>query len=159
MTAQLHERLIYEGEATSMASVPALPQYHPRVVEVDWVEARAAETANVVFSTACWRHYQGNWEIRDGELYLVRLRGVFRLVGDEPLHATWVTDTLRIPRGEVLKYVHMGFETAYAEELHVQVERGRVVATRLIDNRNHPEANMYLHPAEPPDATSGRASS
>jgi hypothetical protein len=53
----------------------------------------------------------------------------------------------------------MGFETVYAEELHVQVERGRVVATRLIDNRNHPEANMYLHPTEPPDATSGRASS
>ena len=26
-----------------MASVPPLPQYHPRVVEVDWAEARAAE--------------------------------------------------------------------------------------------------------------------
>ena len=42
---------------------------------------------------------------------------------------------LRIPRGELLKYVHMGFGAVYEEEVHVKIEKGMVTAARVVDNR------------------------
>lgn len=40
MTAQLHEKLLYEGEATSMAFCPPLPESHPRIVVLSEEEVR-----------------------------------------------------------------------------------------------------------------------
>jgi hypothetical protein len=133
MTAQIHERLIFEGEETSMAFCPPLPQGHPRIIPIDPADTPADERD--LFSTACWRRYEGTWEIKDGRFYLVALRGRYRLAGPEPLPADWFTGTLRIPKGEVLLYVHMGFGSVYEQETHVKIEAGVVIACRVIDNR------------------------
>jgi len=77
----------------------------------------------------------GTWEIRDGRFYLVALRGRYRLTPGGPLWADWFTGVIRIPRGELLQYVHMGFGSVYEQELHIKVEHGVVVASRWIDNR------------------------
>ena len=45
---------------------------------------------------------------------------------------------LRIPRGKMLEYVHMGFGSVFEEELHIVVEQGLVKAKRTIDNRHKP---------------------
>jgi hypothetical protein len=135
MTAQLHERLIFNGEETSMAFCPPLPDKHPRILSADSGEAARDETDFILYSTACWRCYQGTWEIKDGRFYLVALRGRFRLSPGEPLLADWFTGVIRIPRGKLLQYVHMGFGSVYEEEVHVKIERGVVVASRTIDNR------------------------
>lgn len=116
MTAQIHERLIFDGEETSMAFCPPLPKGHSRIIEIDPDKA--------LFSTACWRGYQGTWEIKDGQFYLVGLGGRFRLQGEEPLLADWFSGVLRIPRGEMLQYVHMGFGSVFEEEVHVKIVRG-----------------------------------
>ncbi len=131
MTAQIHECLILDGEETSMAFCPPLPKGHPRIIEADIDKSDDL----VLYSTACWRGYQGTWEIRDGRFYLVGLRGRFRLLGEEPLLADWFSGTIRIPRGELLVYVHMGFGSVYEQELHVRIIKGEVVASRIIDNR------------------------
>jgi hypothetical protein len=61
MTAQIEERLIIDGEETLMAFCPPLPFGHPRLYEV------SDEDQNYQFChTACWRRYQGTWEIKDG---------------------------------------------------------------------------------------------
>jgi hypothetical protein len=135
MTAQVHEGLIFNGEETSMAFCPPLPEKHPRIVSIDPDEAARDESSSILFSTACWRGYQGTWEITDGRFYLVALRGRFQLEPGEPLLADWFTGVIRIPRGEPLQYVHMGFGSVYEEEVHVKIERGVVVASRTIDNR------------------------
>jgi hypothetical protein len=136
MTAQIHERLKYEGEELSMAYCPPIPLGHPRITEID-VEKRAYDSQDsmILFSTACWRRYQGSWEVKDGRFYLTGLRGLYQLVGDEPLLADWFTGILRIPQGELLHYVHMGFGSVYEQELHVKIEQGVVTNTRQIDNR------------------------
>ena len=64
MTAQIHELLLLDGEWTSMASEPALPQGHPRVVVA--LEEKQKAASPIIFSTACWRRYRGTWLIRDG---------------------------------------------------------------------------------------------
>jgi hypothetical protein len=135
MTAQIHEKLIYNGEETSMAFCPPLPEGHPRVMEIDPHSADYRDEDRILHSTACWRGYQGAWQIRDERFYLTGLRGRFRLVGEEPLLADWFSGVLRIPRGELLHYVHMGFGSVYEGEVHVKIEQGVVTATRTIDNR------------------------
>ena len=139
MTAQLHEKLFYDGESTTMACSPPLPDWHPRLVEVDQREALRDPTAMPLFSAACTRRYQGTWEIKDGELYLVALRGCYRLTPGSPLLAEWFTGELRVPRGQILEHVHVGFESVYEEEVRVQVEEGVVVGSTTIDNRPGPD--------------------
>ncbi|MBP1688071.1 MAG: hypothetical protein H6Q33_4214 [Deltaproteobacteria bacterium] len=135
MTAQIHEKLILDGEETSMAFCPSLPEGHPRVFEPgpDEVVRDAADV--VLFSTACWRGYQGTWEIKDGRFYLIALRGRFQLRPGSPVLADWFSGVLRVPRGEKLLHVHMGFGSIYEQELHVKIENGKVVTTRVVDSR------------------------
>ena len=136
MTAQMHERLIFNGEDTSMACCPDLPYKHPRIVRTDPAEqARDGDLKSDIFSTCCYRGYVGTWEVEDGRFFLVGIRGIYKLVGNEPLFADWFTGVLRIPRGEGLKYVHGDFLSVYEEEVRVRIERGVVVETRVTDNR------------------------
>lgn len=135
MTAQIGERLILDGKPTSMAFCPTLPENHPRITEVSLEEARQDDENAILFSTACWRGYQGTWQIADGRFYLVGLRGRWRLSGDEPLLADWFSGVLRIPQGQMLHYVHMGYGSVYEQEIHIRIEKGAVVASRIKDNR------------------------
>jgi len=53
MTAQFHERLILDGQDTSMACCPPLPIGHARIVASDPGEAAHDEDCFLFFSTAC----------------------------------------------------------------------------------------------------------
>ena len=93
MTAQFHERLIIDGEKTSMACNP-LDTDHPRVIlrsaeEREQIEKETmAEGCLPLFGcTACWRDYIGSWEIKGGKLYLLNLDGKYRLSDGPPLFA------------------------------------------------------------------------
>jgi hypothetical protein len=126
MTAQVGEKIIVDGQETWMAFCPPLPIGHPRLVAVG---------GDRPTSTACWRGYVGTWELRQDRFYLVGVEGDFKLNGDEPIFADWFTGVLRIPKGKILMYVHMGFGSVYEEELHIRITRGVAVRKRLIDNR------------------------
>jgi hypothetical protein len=136
MTAQVNEILFLEGEKTSMAFCPDLPRNHPRIIEADPEEDSLGEDLGfIVNSTACWRGYVGTWEIKEGRLFLVSLQGKYQLLGDEHLPAEWVSGVLRVPRGELLQGVNMGFGSVFEEEIHLKIEKGKVVSSRVIDNR------------------------
>lgn len=141
MTAQIHEGLVLDGEQTSMAFCPPLPEGHPRIAAVAEEQAIREGGSFMLFSTACWRGYQGTWEIKQGRFYLVALRGRVRLTPGDPVFADWFSGVIRIPRGEMLQYVHMGFGSVYEEELHIRIERGVVQASRTIDNRDKTRAH------------------
>ena len=49
--------------------------------------------------------------------------------------ADWFTGVVRVPRGKLLRYIHMGFGSVFEKELHLKIEKGRVTASRTIDNR------------------------
>ncbi|UCH59169.1 MAG: hypothetical protein JSV61_13245 [Anaerolineales bacterium] len=138
MTAQIHERLIINGHEKTMMTCPWLPEGHPRLIEVDIYHRENVAVESFLFTTACWRRYQGTWEIREGKFYLIGLRGRFQLQGEDPLFADWYSGMLRIPRGEILQYVHMGFESVFAEEVYVDIANGEVVSMRLVENRGKP---------------------
>lgn len=119
-----------------MPFCPPLPQGHPRILDSGFYTGANQEVPSLVTSTACWRGYQGTWEIRDGRFYLVALCGRYRLGPGEPLLADWFSGVLRVPKGNLLEYVHMGFSSIYDQEAHISIDNGRVVKTQLIDHRD-----------------------
>lgn len=142
MTAQTHEILIKNGRRTSMAYCPTIPDNDPRIVKLDENELdtlRLELSKNLdylpLFSTACWRGYIGTWKITLGKLYLVDIIGRYKLASDTPLFADWYSGVLRVPRGRVLQYIHMGFGTVFKKEQHIKIENGVVVKEKTLRNK------------------------
>lgn len=52
-----------------------------------------------------------------------------------PVFAEWFSGKLRIPLGETLQYVHMGYGSLYEKDLFIAVEKGIVVGEQTIDYR------------------------
>ena len=141
MTAQIHERLIYEGKECLMADEPLHPYLKEHKIEFSWPH------------TACWRGYTGSWLIENGRLYLIGLkayikspstntsRGSIKEVGmdylfpgQEKVFADWYSGEIRIPQGKLLEYIHLGFASVYEKDLFLMIEAGQVVGKREIDN-------------------------
>ena len=114
MTFQVREELILEGERVLLESLPHLPAGHPGVQAVPHGPKDPPLEPPILDSTACWRRYQGTWELREGRLYLTALRGKWRLIDDEPLHAAWISETIEVARaGETLQIeLRAGIEVA-----------------------------------------------
>ena len=133
MTAQVHEKLILNGEITTMMSSPTLPHHHKRLKKLwDWRIPKSSITR----SSACWRKYLGTWEVKDDRFYLVSIEGMFKLRGNDPIPALWFSGELRVPRGKIIQYAHMGYHSLHEEDLFVSVENGIVVKTWIHDNRD-----------------------
>ena len=92
--------------------------------------------ALLVHNSGWWRGYHGTWEIRENRFYLVEVTGTPSYTGRPPILADWFTGVLRIPRGKILDYWHMGFASQYEAELHIQVDRGVVKERRLLSARD-----------------------
>lgn len=65
-----------------------------------------------------------------GVLYLVALKGIYRLLPGPDIPATSYTCTLRMPTSQMVEYVHFGYETRFYSEFFAEVEFGVVVRTR-----------------------------
>ena len=132
MTAQIEEMLILNGKETYMTFCPPIPENDPRIIELKDDEI---DLHSDCFSSACWREYIGTWEIKDNKFYLVNLEGRLKLKEQTPIFAEWFTGTLRIPEGEMLHYVHMGYGSVYEGETHIKIKKGIVIKSKTIDNR------------------------
>ena len=135
MTAQIAERLRYQGEDLAMCANP-LSHYF----SMGGINPRFKSNC-----TALWRGYVGSWEIVDDRLYLICLNGTLEDGTDASLatifpefpdrvFAHWYSGTIRIPQGKQLEYVHMGYRSTFERDLFLDVERGVVVATRMRHN-------------------------
>jgi hypothetical protein len=128
MTAQIPDILMLNGQKHSLFSLP---------LEV-FFEKRSGRPKFRVPHTGCWRGYVASWEVRDNRLFLLSVRGQLSdgakfdaawLFPNEtlPVFAEWFTGTLKLPLGNVVEYVHMGFASFYEDELQLTVERGMVI--------------------------------
>ncbi|MEB0114097.1 hypothetical protein QN397_22670 [Variovorax sp. RTB1] len=140
MTAQVPERLQYEGHTLALCTEPL----------ASYLSTLSPAPAFRCFMTALTRAYQGTWAIEDGRLYLVELHGMLQdeTHGDlltvfpnamGKVFADWYTGTLRAPLGERLKYVHMDFRSIYEEDLLINVKQGAVTTITTRRNSKPPE--------------------
>lgn len=130
MTAQIGERLRYQGEDVVMCTEPLADYF-----------AMGGRKPEFQFNcTALWRGYVGWWEIVAGRLYLAKLTGTLVDGSDTSLEAVfpgypkrvfahWYTGTIRIPRGQRLHYRHMGYGSVYERDEMLAFEQGVMSCT------------------------------
>ena len=135
MTAQSPERIVYMGKRLSMCTEPLEDYFSKGGIRPNLRRS----------SAALWRRYIGSWEIVDDRLYLTGLDGwledgtrvtagmIFPGFPDK-VSAQWYSGQLRIPEGELLKYVHMGYGSTYERDLLLEVRDGVVIETSLRHN-------------------------
>lgn len=136
MTAQIAERLLLDGEWVSMCTTPLDLRY----LHTGYRPEFAADC------TALWRGYVGHWELNGGRLYLIGIRGQLKDGREADLQtlfhgfpdrvfAHWYSGTLRVPRGEEIDYVHMGFASLTERDQLLRIERGVLVGSTVRINR------------------------
>lgn len=104
MTAQLKDSLIVNGKSFSVLShIDAL--WSRKITKLSKDEQQKLPL--IFFSTACYRNYVATWEIIDDKLYLVKLRGAYALVDDEPDFVDWYSGTIKISINDVLKGIEI----------------------------------------------------
>ncbi len=146
MTAQIAETITFQGERHAMCAEPLEAYFALVGTRPDFAPPH----------TACWRGYVGTWEILDERLYLIGLHGVTRDGQEVSLEtvfpgfpkqvfAHWCSGTLRLPRGKLLDYQHMGYASVYEEDVFVDMERGLVQQVRVQRNgvSQNPHAEGY----------------
>ena len=145
-TAQIPDRLIYNGDTVSIYSNPL--EQHPKI---DNLRPNLFDDKQGCNSTDCWREYQAKWEIVDNELYLIGIysccfyedkiqANLKQLFPDKfengKVKADWVTAKIVSPQGKQLYYVHMGYESLYEKEVVFEIENGQLKGTTIYDNTN-----------------------
>ena len=157
MTAQISEKLIYQGERVSLLTNP-----------LDSYFALSGRKASFqLTSTALWRGYVGTWELLNDRLYMVELKGtladgsranlesIFPGFPDR-VFAHWYSGTLRIPRGKMLEYRHMGYGSQFERDEFIKIRQGVVTSiTEKVNGVAAEEAKegygvnaMFVWPAE-----------
>jgi len=135
MTAQFGEKLIIDGESNSMMTQPLAVYFELSGVQPEFE----------VSSTALWRGYVGTWEILGERLYLLKISANYTNGASAKLEdlfpgypnrvfAHWYSGNIRIPQGEIVKYVHMGYESVFEQDLIIRIKKGCVVSREIIDN-------------------------
>ena len=82
--------------------------------------------------------------LQNSKLYLIGLKAYiegYREVGlnylfpeQKQVFANWFNGEIRIPQGEMLEYVHMGYASLYDSDLFLVIENGILVNQYEVDN-------------------------
>jgi hypothetical protein len=113
------------------------------------VKARLANTFCQNYNSGLQRGYVGTWEISEGRLWLVGLRGMIKPCGSDSnfgnlkeialeelfspqagkVHASWYTGPLWIGRGGLLKCKHPSFAIPFRRFERLYIREGKVLGT------------------------------
>lgn len=137
-SAQIPEEILLDGKSEDLFSEP-LNQYLLQDNHLALLEPLLSKQK----CSGSWRDYRGVWEVRDARLYLshletdpcsskpkaIPLSSVF-LLANGPVFAEWYTGTLIVPKGKLVKRVHMGYQSEYDWYVVFTVIKGKVVDRR-----------------------------
>lgn len=140
-TAQSPETLIIDEQEFSMRGLPLEVYLQQHEEHPDFRSCGVELTSN-------WRGYYGTWKVDQQRLYLIKLDemcdvnkndgkawgfekrpiNLSLLFPDaaDKVFAKWYSGILRVTKGEMLEYVHMGFESIYEEEMAFLVKDGEI---------------------------------
>lgn len=132
MTVQVPDKLRYNGAELLIRGFP-LP------------DSKLKETPlrpNGSLNSGCWRGYVGQWEIKDGSLYLTSMdlqgfekmafKDIFKEATDKGLKADWYDGKLICDAGEVIRYEP--YSVIFARTVMFDIESGDVVSEETIIN-------------------------
>lgn len=139
MTAQFTEQIVLNGQKRSLCTDPLESFFEMADVHPEFMAT----------CTALWRGYVGTWEVNNERLYLVGLDGrlksgqIARLETIFPefpnrVFAHWFSGILRIPMGQLLRYVHGGYGSVYERDQFITVKKGVTISTSVVVNGGVP---------------------
>ncbi len=157
MTAQLSDRIRFEGRTRPLSCEPLYP----------WLERKKNRRLRFrATSSACWRGYRAAWEVHRGRLYLTsfkarlrngRFAGVNTLFenyseqfyescgANDPKNdgpgkfAFWCTGVVSCYVGRLLTYKHFGYGSVCEAELQLTFKDGLLVGQRIVHHEPEPE--------------------
>jgi hypothetical protein len=145
------DAIYINGEKWDLYAWPINKLYSGRLQ--DFLKERVG-TAVIKCTMANPFGYNCTWEIRDGKMYLKEvvvemydtvareeftvvypadsLKGVFReSCTRKGICADWVSGDLIAGKGKLVAYAHMGFNRTAEHQVHLKVEKGKVVESSL----------------------------
>lgn len=144
-TAQVAERIIIDGQTNMMFSLPLTSYLESEGISISKYTNPPRQTQ---MTSSCLRGYIATWQIESGYLWLLSIQGFpsgIMAPMDElfsstpPIKAKWYSGKLRIPKGDIIQYIHRGFDSIYEKELIIEIEDGKVIDQRYQNNvPNHP---------------------
>ncbi len=142
-TGQVPDVIIFKGDTLSLFSNPLeeyLKKKKTRAINHYTLESG---------STACYRGYVATWEIKDNQLYLLKIKDChyhdekikrkFDLIkefGEKKVLAKWFNGKILIVRGKELVYFHSGYSAIYEKEIELSISDGKITNEKVIDNSN-----------------------
>ncbi len=148
-TAQKPDILIYENDTLNIFTNPLSDSSSKICKDASFCQKRCR-------STNCWRGYVATYKIINKKLYLMNLSDccdgklkvdlsiAFQDKYDKNgVFISWFNDTIYAPRGEVIYYSHMGYETVYQKEIRLILNNGVLVKIDTLDN-SKTKLNYYF---------------
>lgn len=143
-TAQYPDYMIYEGDTIAIFSNPLEPYLKSRNID------GFPQFGLMCTSSACWRGYIATWNLKNDSLFLVSIKACVEGCTSEPeikldslfpdkvnnskVFADWFDGLIVSPQGRRLKYVHMGYESVYEQELHFKISNGILKESKQVSN-------------------------
>jgi len=142
MTAQIGDRIFIDNKEYALACEPLSSYLYDNKIE------KLFTTVN----TAYYRGYFAKWKIANGKIYLIDIESPSQIKSrkgndsDEPsamkklfsgqteVFADWVNGTLKIQSGELLEYIHMGYESLFETNIYLKFENGILIEEKTIKN-------------------------
>lgn len=155
-TSQIPDRLIYNGDTLLIFANPLEQLYDNESIRPNFFgKNEGCET------TACWRGYVAEWLIFEGNLYLTGIRSccyyedsikadLKELFGEKLINgkvkADWFSGKIIAPQGELLYYIHMGYESLYERELELDFSNGKLIGIKTYDNSKSRQSEFSQKP-------------
>lgn len=133
MTAQASEILFYKGEEYQIHSEPLTDFLKNSKKSFNWND------------TSCWRGYIGTWKIMNNKLFLIKLDGNsengsvgldYLFPNQKEVFANWFSGELKVPQGEMIKYIHRGHCSIYEKDIIFTFSNGQIIKQIIRDNQS-----------------------
>ncbi len=145
MTAQIGDRIFIDNIEYSLACEPLSSYLYDNKIEKLFT----------AISTSCYRGYYATWKIDDNKIYLLNIKSPWSLKrnnqieieehvsameklfpGQTEVFAYWVNGRLKINSGELIEYVHIGYESVYESDIYLWFENGVLIVDETVKNIN-----------------------
>ena len=133
MTSQARDILSYNGEKTTIATEPLKPHLENK-----------NDISFIFKSTALVRGYIGTWKIKNKKLYLVSLIGFiennekvdlnYLFPNKKEVFADWFSDQIRIPEGNLLKKIRIGYASVFERDKILKFNKGICISDNTINS-------------------------
>lgn len=130
MTAQASDSIKYKNKRSGMGTEPLR----------NYLKQLNLPYPFIAPSSFCWRGYFASWAVEHNKLFLVDFTGYilnyqkvgmdYIFPGEDVVFANWFSGEIRIPLGNMVAYVHGGYESAYEGDCFLTFENGILINER-----------------------------